>query len=135
MTPEGMTLVASRFGPAETADRLVAAVTSRGMTVIARVDHAAAAARVGLELRPTEVVIFGNPRAGTPLMQTTQTIGIDLPLKALIWQDAEARTWLAYNDPHWLAQRHGLVSTGDAVVAAMSDALDAIAREAAGAST
>ena len=132
MTPEGMMLVESRLGPQETVNRLVAAVTSRGMSVVARVDHAAAAAGVGLELRPTEVVIFGNPSAGTLLMQEAQTMGIDLPLKALIWQDAESRTWLAYNDPHWLAQRHGVA--GDAVVAAMSKALDAIADEAAGAS-
>ena len=77
------------------------------MTILARIDHAAAAANVGMALRPTEVLIFGNPLAGTPLMQAAQTIGIDLPLKALVWQDDAGKTWLAYNDPTWLARRHG----------------------------
>ena len=85
-------------------------MTSRGMTVMARIDHGAAAAKVGLELRPTEVVFFGNPSAGTPLMQAAQTMAIDLPLRALVWQDAEGRTWLAYNDPEWLAQRHDAIA-------------------------
>ena len=112
MTPDGLTACVSSHGPKETMDRLIAAVTSRGMTVLARIDHAAAAAKTGMELRPTEVVLFGNPRAGTPLMQSAQTMGIDLPLKALVWQDAGGKTWLAYNDPNWLAKRHGaLVAT------------------------
>jgi uncharacterized protein (DUF302 family) len=128
----GLITLPSKYTPSDTAERLVAAVTARGMTVLARIDHAAAAHAVGLELRPTEVVIFGNPRVGTPLMQAVQTIGIDLPLKALVWQDAAGTTWLSYNDPHDLAARYDVQGT-DAVLAAMTAALAAVAREATGA--
>jgi uncharacterized protein (DUF302 family) len=130
MAPEGMTIVASRYPPAETTERVVAAVAARGMAVMARVDHAAAAAKVGLALRPTEVLMFGNPRAGTPLMQASQTVGIDLPLKVLVWQDAEGKTWLGYNDPHWIVMRHGAAMGGDAITGAITQGLAAIAREA-----
>jgi uncharacterized protein (DUF302 family) len=130
--PDGLTTIASRYGPRDTADRLVAAVTNRGMAVMARIDHAAAAASVGMELRPTEVLVFGNPRAGTPLMQKAQTIGIDLPLRALVWQDADGATWLGYNDPQWLVSRH-LASPGDSrAVDGMTQALAAVAEEATG---
>lgn len=88
-------------------DRLEAAVRSKGQTVFARVDHAAGAARVGQQLRPTEVLIFGNPAGGTPLMVCSQSIGIDLPQKALVWQDESGQVLLAYNDPAYLARRHG----------------------------
>ena len=108
MTADGLIACVSKFGPKETMDRLAAAVTSRGISIVAGIDHAAAAAAIGMELRPTEVLIFGNPRAGTPLMQAVQTVGIDLPLKALVWQDEGGTTRLAYNDPQWLAQRHGV---------------------------
>ena len=107
MKIEGLTTCASSHGPKETMDRLAAAVTARGVTVLARIDHAEAAAEVGLTLRPTELLIFGNAKAGTPLMQTAQTMGIDLPLKALVWEDEASQTWLAYDDPEWLAARHG----------------------------
>ena len=89
-------------------DRLAAAVTTRGISIMARIDHAAAAAAIGMELRPTEVLIFGNPRPGTPLMQAVQTVGIDLPLKVLVWEEGDGMTWLAYNDLQWLAKRHGI---------------------------
>jgi uncharacterized protein (DUF302 family) len=128
MKPDGLTARASEFLPKETMDRLVTAVTGRGMAVMARIDHAGAAAKVGMELRPTEVLIFGNPKAGTPLMQAAQTIGIDLPLKALVWQDEGGKTWLGYNDPAWLAARHG--AGADKIVAAMAEALSAVAMEA-----
>jgi uncharacterized protein (DUF302 family) len=98
------------------------------MTIFSRIDHAGAAAEVGLELRATVVLIFGSARAGTPLMQAKQTLGIDLPLKMLTWQDAEGKTWLAYNDPAWLAKRHGIER--GAGVDAMSRGLAAIAKEA-----
>jgi uncharacterized protein (DUF302 family) len=111
-------------------DRLTAAVTARGMPVLARIDHARAAAEVGLELRPTEVVLFGNPKAGTPLMQAVQTMGIDLPLKALVWQDEEGQTWLSYNEPIWLAVRHDAVTGKQATIGAMATALAAVANEA-----
>jgi uncharacterized protein (DUF302 family) len=124
-----MTVCASSFGPNETLDRLGAAVTERGIAILARIDHAAAAAQAGLELRPTAVLIFGNPKAGTSLMQAAQTMGIDLPLKALVWQDADGRSWLAYNDPKWLAKRHG-ASGVESMLDAMTAALAAVARQA-----
>jgi len=133
VTPDGLIIVASNYGHAETLSRVVASVAERGMSILARIDHAGAAAKAGLELRPTEVLIFGNPKAGTPLMQTAQTIGIDLPLKLLVWQDEAGKTWLAYNDPAWLARRHGAdVGTGP-VLGAMTKALASIAAEASGA--
>ena len=130
MTPDGLTICPSHHGPKETMDRLVAAVTSRGMAILARIDHAAGAAKVGLALRSTEVVLFGNARAGTPLMQAAQTMGIDLPLKALVWQDEVGSTWLAYNDPTWLAQRHDALIGMERSLGAMTDALAAVAKEA-----
>jgi len=130
MNSIGMTVCASGFGPRETMDRLVAAVTARGMAVLARIDHAGAAAKVGMELRPTEVLIFGNPKAGTPLMQKAQTLGIDLPLKALVWEDERGKTWLGYNDPVWLAARHGADAGAEKILGAMTDVLAAVAEEA-----
>lgn len=127
MIPEGLIIQESRHGPAETAERLVAAVKARGLTVMAEIDHAAAAVGVGLELRPTKVIQFGNPRGGTPLMAAAQSVGIDLPLKALVWQDAEGRTWLGYNDPNWIAARHGVAAAAAGPVKAMTDMLAAVA--------
>ena len=98
----------SNFGPRETMDRLEAIIKAHGMSIFARINHAALAQEAGLSLRPTEVIIFGNPRAGTPLMQANQTVGIDLPLKALVWEDHEGKVWLGYNEPQWLARRHGI---------------------------
>ena len=105
---EGLTTVASSFSPKETMHRLEAEIRAKGMSVFARVDHAAGATEAGLELRPTNLIIFGNARGGTPLMQASQTAGIDLPLKVLVWQDAAGKTWLSYNEPSWIVQRHGL---------------------------
>ena len=110
MAADGLTTIPSNHGPKETMDRLEAEIKARGMVMFARIDHAAGAAQAGLSLRPTEVLIFGNAKAGTPLMQAEQTIGIDLPLKALVWQDANGKVWLSYNEPNWLAQRHGLTA-------------------------
>ncbi|THD49208.1 MAG: DUF302 domain-containing protein, partial [Bradyrhizobium sp.] len=125
MTPEGMIVAPSDFEPRETMDRLAAAVTRRGASVLARIDHAGAAASVGLTLRPTEVLIFGNPRAGTSLMQASATMGIDLPLKALVWRDEAGRTQLGYDDPAWLARRHGAEAANAPVLAAMANFLAA----------
>jgi uncharacterized protein (DUF302 family) len=130
MAADGLAICASNFGPKETRDRLVAAVTSRGMSIVARVDHAAAAAEAGMQLRPTELLIFGNPKAGTPLMQVEQTIGIDLPLKALVFADANGKTWVAYNDPAWLATRHKIKGAAQGALTAMTAALEAVVREA-----
>src|ERR1700730_15279217 len=107
MAADGLVTVKSAFGPGETMQRLEAEVKAKGMTVFAHVDHAAGAAAVGMKLRPTDLLVFGAAKGGTPLMQSVQTIGIDLPLKALVWQDAAGVTWLSYNDPAWLAKSHG----------------------------
>ena len=130
MAADGLTTVRSSYGPKETMDRLETEVKAKGMTIFARIDHAAGATEVGLSLRPTEVLIFGNPKGGTPLMQAVHTIGIDLPLKALVWQDASGSTWLSYNDPAWLAQRHGLGGETQAAVDMMTAALSAVAKAA-----
>src|SRR4030081_2074479 len=122
---EGLTSMRSKFGPKETMDRLEAEIRAKGMKVFARIDHASGATEAGLELRPTELIIFGNARGGTPLMQSVQTVGIDLPLKALVWEDASGTTWLSYNEPSWIAQRHG-VTTAEPAVAKMSAVLKAI---------
>jgi uncharacterized protein (DUF302 family) len=129
---DGLTTLRSSFGPPETMNRLEAAVKAKGMTVFARIDHAAGASGVGLPLRPTEVMIFGNARGGTPLMQATQTIGIDLPLKALVWQDATGVTWLSYNDPGWIAKRHGGGREVEPALTAMTAALAGVAKAATG---
>jgi uncharacterized protein (DUF302 family) len=110
-------------------DRLEAELRAEAMTIFARIDHAAGAREVGLELRATEVVIFGNARGGTPLMQLGQTAGIDLPLKALVWQDAKQKTWISYNEPIWIAQRHGLTNV-DALVIKLAAFLRAVTTKA-----
>ena len=130
MTIEGLTTVPSRFGPKETADRLEIEIKAKGMTVFARIDHAAGAAQIGLALGPTELLIFGSAKAETPLMQTVQTIGIDLPLKALAWRDASGDTWLSYNTPAWGAKRHGVAAGGAGAIDAMSRALEAVTKKA-----
>jgi len=127
MAADGLITLRSSFGPEETMQRLEAEVRAKGLTVFAHVDHAAGAAAVGLPLRPTDLLIFGNSKGGTPLMQAQQSIGLDLPLKALVWQDEKGTTFLSYNDPHWLAQCHGLGDSTRAPVEAISGALKAIA--------
>src|SRR5436190_20897686 len=127
---EDLTSIQSQFNPKETMDRLEAEIRARGMTVFARIDHAAGAAEVGLNLRPTELIIFGNARGGTPLMQSAQTIGIDLPLKALVWQAAAGKTWISYDEPKWIAQRHG-VTHAEPIVNKLADLLSAISARAA----
>ncbi|QPF93059.1 DUF302 domain-containing protein [Bradyrhizobium commune] len=130
MAADGLISIKSSFGPEETMKRLEAEVKAKGLTVFAHVDHAAGAAAVGLPLRPTDLLIFGNARGGTPLMQQTQTVGIDLPLKALVWQDEQGATWLSYNDPAYLAARHGVGEPAKAAVGAITTALHAIATKA-----
>lgn len=112
---EGTVTVASAHDVATTADRLVAALEGKGMTVFQRIDHAEGAAGVEMALRPTELVIFGNPRAGTPLMQCGQSVAIDLPQKALIWEDEAGDVQLAYNDPQYLADRHDIGNCGEVI--------------------
>jgi uncharacterized protein (DUF302 family) len=130
MAADGLTTIPSSYGPKDTLNSLEAEVKAKGMTAFARIDHAAGAEAVELALRPTELLIFGSAKAGTPLMQATQAIGIDLPLKALVFEDAAGKVWLTYNDPRWLAQRHGLGAAATLAVDAMAAALDAIAAKA-----
>src|SRR5580658_3777044 len=130
MAAEGMVTLRSSRGPTETMAALEAAVRAKGLTIFAHVDHAAGAAEAGLALRPTDLLIFGNAKGGTPLMQSAQTSGIDLPLKMLVSEDAEGVTWLSYNDPGWLAKRHGLGHEVDPTVGALTAALAALAKSA-----
>lgn len=103
---DGLIVLKSPHSAQSTMNRLEAIVKERGLTVFARVDHAAGAAKVGKTIRPTELLIFGNPQGGTPFIECAQTVGIDLPLKALVWEDATAQVWLGYNDTAYLARRH-----------------------------
>jgi len=128
--PTGLITAKSNFDAKETADRLATAVEAKGMTVFARIDHAAGAKQAGLELGPTELLIFGNAKAGTPLMQANPVVGIDLPLKALIWRDGSGAVWLTYNDPHWITKRHGLGAAANARADQMAAALAALAKYA-----
>ncbi len=107
---DGLIAVKSPHSAKDTMDRLEETVKQRGLNVFARIDHAAGAAKISKSLRPTEVLIFGNPQGGTPFMECAQTVGIDLPLKALVWEDSASMVWLGYNDPAFLAQRHGAAS-------------------------
>jgi uncharacterized protein (DUF302 family) len=129
MTGNGLITLPSAHGVKDTIDRLVAEVEAKGMVVFARIDHAAGANQAGMTLRPTEVLIFGNAKGGTPLMQAAQTIGIDLPLKALAWEDADGKAWLSYNEPSWLAQRHGILGVAEATDR-LGGALGAVAKAA-----
>jgi len=130
MAVDGLTSKRSSFGPEQTMKRLEAEVKAKGLTVFAHVDHAAGAAAVDMPLRSTDLLIFGNAKGGTPLMQSVQSIGIDLPLKMLVWQDADGVTWVSYNDPAWLTHRHGLDDSTKATVNALTAALNAMAAKA-----
>jgi uncharacterized protein (DUF302 family) len=131
MSDKGLVTVACARPVRETVDRLAEVVAGAGLTVFARIDHAGNAAQVEMELRPTELLIFGNPRGGTPLMQDQQTAGIDLPVKALVWQDADGKVWLTYNDAEWLAQRHGLGPRSRAAVEAIAQGTAIVTGKAA----
>jgi uncharacterized protein (DUF302 family) len=126
---EGLVSVKSPHSAKETIDRFEAAAKARGLNIFLRVDHAAGAKKIGKEIRPTELLVFGNPQGGTPLMECAQSAGIDLPLKALAWQDEGGQVWLAYNDPRYLATRHGAGDCGP-VVANLTKALAGLAQEA-----
>lgn len=127
MNSNGLITVASRWSVGETLDRLTAALTEAGLRVFARIDHARGAEEVGLSLRPTELLIFGHPTGGTPLMQDKQTVGIDLPVKALAWEDEERKVWLTYNEAAWLATRHELGASSKNAVEAIETGLASLA--------
>jgi uncharacterized protein (DUF302 family) len=130
MSDNGLITVASAFPVMETVERLVAMATAHGLQIFARIDHAQGAAQFGMPLRPTYLVLFGHPKGGTPLMQDKQTAGIDLPVKALIWEDADAKVWLSYNYAAWIATRHGLGPASAEAVKALGAGLAAAAKAA-----
>jgi uncharacterized protein (DUF302 family) len=105
---DGLITTTSAHSFSETLARFEAALLGTNMTIFSRIDHAGGAAAAGLSLRPTMLILFGNPRGGTPLMQAVQPIGLELPLKMLLWEDAASATQLSYDDPVWLARRFGL---------------------------
>ena len=115
----------------ETADHLETLLAEKGMTIFARINHAAGAQKIGKELRPTELVIFGNPKAGTPLMQCNQTTAIDLPQKMLIWEDEKGQVWLTYNNPEYLAHRHKLADCAEKVIKTVADNLNKLTHKVA----
>ena len=120
----------SAHSATETVERLKALLSQKKIQVFADIDHAAGAQKVGLTLRPTRLLIFGNPQAGTPLMQSRQTIGLDLPLRVLVWEDEAGKVWLTYHRPEFLAQRHHVLDR-DETVKALGAGLAALARAAA----
>lgn len=115
LAASGLVTVKSAHDVKTTADRLEKVLQEKGMTVFIRIDHAAGAQKVEKQLRPTELIIFGNPKVGTPLMQCAQSTAIDLPQKALIWEDADGQAWLSYNDPSYLVERHGVIGCAPVV--------------------
>ncbi len=132
MAAEGLVNIISKSGFQQTLARLKQEIASRGLTLFAIIDHAKGAEEAGLPLRPTTVLIFGNAKGGTPLMQASQTLGLDLPLKALVWEDGKGQTWISYNDPVWLAQRHAVTSQAEQVAATLRKGLESIAKVATG---
>jgi len=131
MDVHGLATIPSNFTARDTLDRLKAALQAQGIELFAEIDHAKNAKDAALTLKPCTVFVFGNAKAGTPLMQANQTAGIDLPLKALVWEDAESRTWISYNDPVWIARRHGLGQELIGLAGKMRDGLAAIVAQAA----
>ena len=125
----GIIRMAAHYGVSATADRLEALLQERGLLVFARINFSADAARAGLSLRPEELLIFGNPKAGTPLMQSEPLVGLDLPLKALIFEDAAGRTWIAYSDPNYIIRRYALPSSFVANLAAVGPLIERAAAE------
>ena len=121
----------SKFGVKETLDRLGAEIEKRGMKVAARIDHAAGAKAAGMEMPPTEVLMFGNPKLGTPLMLAAPSVGIDLPMRMMAWQDKAGKTWIGYAAPEVLKARHQIAGQDD-VLKTMAGALDGLAKVAAG---
>ena len=129
MAAEGVITIPSSFGVKETADRMEQILIKKGMTVFNRINHSKGADKVGIELRPTELLIFGNPKVGSPLMKCQQSVAIDLPQKALIWEDENSKVWISYNDQKYLEKRH-VISECAAVIAKIEKALAGITKAA-----
>ena len=128
---DGLISIESKHSVKDTIDRLETALVAKGTTVFARIDHAAGAALVNMPLRPTVVLIFGNPKSGTPLMQFKQIIGLDLPLKVLGWEDSMGKVWLSYSDPGWIARRYEISADANSVVDVLTRFLASITEAAA----
>ena len=126
---DGVVDVPSTFNVEETADRMVRILNKKGMTIFNRIKHSESAAKVGIELRKTELIIFGNPKVGSPLMACQQSVAIDLPQKALIWEDHNAKVWISYNDPRYLEKRHNISGCEEAITK-IEKALAGIAKSA-----
>jgi uncharacterized protein (DUF302 family) len=108
MQGNGLLEIASPYSVEQTLGRLESILAERGVKVFAVIDHSGEAEKIGMKMRPTKLVIFGNPKAGTPLMVAAPTLAIDLPLKALVWEDGNGKVWVSYNSPKYLQQRHGV---------------------------
>jgi uncharacterized protein (DUF302 family) len=130
LASDGMVNVRSTFNVEETADRMESILKEKGMTVFNRIKHSEAAAAVGIELRNTELILFGNPKVGSPLMKCQQSAAIDLPQKALIWEDDKATVWISYNNPRYLEKRHNITGCEE-VISKIERALAGIAESTA----
>ena len=128
---EGVVTIPSTFSVEETADRMENVLNKKGMTIFNRIKHSEGAAKISIELRKTELILFGNPKVGSPLMKCQQSVAIDLPQKALIWEDADAKVWISYNDPGYLQKRHSIAGCEE-VISKIKKALAGIAKSAAG---
>ena len=126
---DGLVNVPSTFNVEETADRMESVLREKGMTIFNRIKHSEGAANVGIELRKTELIIFGNPKVGSPFMKCQQSVAIDLPQKALIWEDDNAKVWISYNDPRYLEKRHNIIGCEE-VILKIEKALAGIAKSA-----
>ncbi|MFQ5761062.1 MAG: DUF302 domain-containing protein [Acidiferrobacterales bacterium] len=125
----GLVLTRSSHSVGETLDRLETVLRNKGLRIFARIDHGAGAKGVGVDLRPTQLLLFGNPKLGSQLLTSSQLVGIDLPMKALVWEDAQGQVWLAYNDPGYVAARHG-IEDRPGVISKMSGALNKLTGKA-----
>jgi uncharacterized protein (DUF302 family) len=130
MAADGLINVQSAFSVKETTDRLENILNKKGMTIFNQINHSDAARKVGVELRETRLIIFGNPKVGSPLMQCQQSVAIDLPQKAIIWEDDQSKVWISYNDPGYLKKRHDITSC-DEVLTKLEKALSGITKVAA----
>ena len=130
MAADGLINVQSDFSVKETTARFENILNKKGMTIFNQINHSDAAQKVGVELRKTQLIIFGNPKVGSPLMQCQQSVAIDLPQKAIIWEDDKSKVWISYNDPRYLGKRHNIIGC-DEVITKVEKALSGITKAAA----
>ena len=130
MAADGLINVQSDFSVKETTARLENILNEKGMTIFNQINHSDAAQKVGVDLRTTQLIIFGNPKVGSPLMQCQQSVAIDLPQKAIIWEDDMSKVWISYNDPRYLGERHNIIGC-DEVITKVEKALSGITKAAA----